>query len=139
MRRLFRFGECPISFSAELVGSDFFWHRCTEEDTKLSAEALSILTSMASSTTLRYALNLISCAQVSTHLLIPHLISMLIFKRQVVALKRKSPNGLVDTEDLRRCYSFFLDEKRSVQWVGEGTAGLVGEEDGQASKDRMEE
>jgi len=64
---------------------------------------------------------------------------MLIFKRQVVALKRKSPNGLVDTEDLRRCYSFFLDEKRSVQWVGEGTAGLVGEEDGQASKDRMEE
>jgi len=95
--------------------------RCTEEDTKLSPEALSILTSMASSTTLRYALNLISCAQ-------------------VVALKRKSPNGLVDVEDLRRCYSFFLDEKRSVQWVGEGTAGLVGEDDGQAAKgDRMEE
>ncbi|KAF8586119.1 TIP49-domain-containing protein [Ramaria rubella] len=95
--------------------------RCTEEDTKLTPEALNILTSMATSTTLRYALNLISCAQ-------------------VVALKRKAPNGIVDVEDLRRCYTFFLDEKRSVQWVGEGTAGLVGEDDDEVSRgDKMEE
>lgn len=36
---------------------------------------------------------------------------------------------MVDVEDLRKCYTFFLDEKRSVQWVKEGTAGLIGEDD----------
>lgn len=57
-----------------------------------------------------------------------------------MALKRKSPNGVVDVEDLRRCYTFFLDEKRSVQWVAEGTAGLVGEDEEDVSRnDRMEE
>jgi len=63
-----------------------------------------------------------------------------LFPPQVVALKRKSHNGVVEVEDLRRCYTFFLDEKRSVQWVGEGTAGLVGEDDEDVKgSDLMEE
>ena len=45
--------------------------RCAEEDTKLTLDALNILTSMAMSTTLRYALNLISCAQVSYTVMLP--------------------------------------------------------------------
>lgn len=62
---------------------------------------------MSAQTTLRYALNLISCAQ-------------------VLARKRKSDT--VDVEDLRRSYSFFMDEKRSVQWLKEQQGSLVFEE-----------
>lgn len=64
---------------------------------------------MALQTTLRYALNLISCAQ-------------------VVARKRKSDR--VDVEDLRRAYTYFMDEKRSVQWLKEQQGTLVFEEIG---------
>ena len=62
---------------------------------------------MAMQTTLRYALNLISCAQ-------------------IVARKRKATQ--VDVEDLRRAYSYFMDEKRSVQWLKEQQGGLLFEE-----------
>ena len=73
----------------------------------LTADALNVLTSMASSTTLRYALNLISCGQ-------------------VIARKRKADK--VDVEDLRRAYTYFMDEKRSVQWLREQQGSLVFEE-----------
>jgi RuvB-like protein 2 len=62
---------------------------------------------MAMQTTLRYALNLISCAQ-------------------VVARKRKAEQVTVD--DLRRVYTYFMDEKRSVQWLKEQQGSLVFEE-----------
>lgn len=66
-----------------------------------------MLTSMASSTTLRYALNLISCAQ-------------------MISRKRKAEQ--VDVEDLRRAYTYFMDEKRSLQWLKEQQGSLVFEE-----------
>ena len=69
---------------------------------------------MALQTTLRYALNLISCAQ-------------------VVARKRKSDR--VDVEDLRRAYTYFMDEKRSVQWLKEQQGTLVFEEIGIQDED----
>ncbi|KAH9049099.1 DNA helicase [Lactarius hengduanensis] len=78
--------------------------RCEEEDVTLTAEALNVLTTMAMQTTLRYALNLISCAQ-------------------VLARKRKAEN--VDVEDLRRAYTYFMDEKRSVQWLKEQQGSLM--------------
>lgn len=85
----------------------------------LSPDALNVLTSMAAQTTLRYALNLISCAQ-------------------VLARKRKSET--VDVEDLRRSYSFFMDEKRSVQWLKEQQGSLVFEEIGaEEEKDAMDQ
>jgi RuvB-like protein 2 len=59
---------------------------------------------MATETTLRYVLNLISCAQ-------------------VIAKKRKADQ--VDTEDLKRVYSYFMDEKRSVQWLKEQQGNLM--------------
>jgi RuvB-like protein 2 len=62
---------------------------------------------MAMQTTLRYALNLISCAQ-------------------VVARKRKAEQVTVD--DLRRVYTYFMDEKRSIQWLKEQQGSLVFEE-----------
>lgn len=82
-------------------------HSCEEEDVTLTSDALNVLTSMAGSTTLRYALNLISCAQ-------------------VIARKRKADK--VDVEDLRRAYTYFMDEKRSVQWLKEQQGTLVFEE-----------
>jgi RuvB-like protein 2 len=93
-----------------------FVSRCDEEDVILSADALSVLTSMAVQTTLRYALNLISCAQ-------------------VLARKRKSEK--VDVEDLRRAYTYFMDEKRSVQWLKEQQGSLMFEEVGH-EKDAMD-
>ncbi|THH11602.1 hypothetical protein EW145_g554 [Phellinidium pouzarii] len=81
--------------------------RCQEEDVTLSPDALDVLTSMGKQTTLRYALNLISCAQ-------------------VIATKRKAEQVSVD--DLRRAYTYFMDEKRSVQWMEEQQGSLVFEE-----------
>jgi len=81
--------------------------RCQEEDVTLAPDAAEVLTSMALSTTLRYALNLISCAQ-------------------VLARKRKAAQ--VAVEDLRRAYTYFMDEKRSVQWLKEQQGFLVFEE-----------
>ncbi|EEB93356.1 hypothetical protein MPER_07996, partial [Moniliophthora perniciosa FA553] len=92
--------------------------RCQEEDVTLTSEAAALLTSMAMETTLRYSLNLISCAQ-------------------VVARKRKAEQ--VDVEDLRRAYTYFMDEKRSVQWLKEQQGSLVFEEmsAGEGEDDRM--
>ena len=83
--------------------------RCEEEDVTLSPDALTLLTQMALETTLRYALNIISTAQ-------------------VLARKRKSDK--VDVDDLTRSYSYFMDEKRSVQWLKEQQGALVFEEIG---------
>ena len=109
-----------------IVSSQFFvyiylvYFRCQEEDVTLTEQALMVLTSMSQATTLRYALNLISCAQ-------------------VLATKRKSEQ--VDVDDLRRAYSYFMDEKRSVQWLKEQQGNLMFEEvDGPAaSVNRMDE
>jgi RuvB-like protein 2 len=93
-----------------------FIPRCEEEDVTLTAEALSVLTSMAVQTTLRYGLNLISCAQ-------------------VLARKRKAER--VDVDDLRRAYTYFMDEKRSVQWLKEQQGSLMFEVVGD-EKDTMD-
>ena len=74
---------------------------------------------MAIQTTLRYALNLISCARV---------------------LARGRRSDVVDVEDLRRSYSYFMDEKRSVQWLKEQQGALVFEEiEGDTDKDAMDQ
>ena len=93
------------------------FRRCQEEDVTLTSDALNVLTSMAGQTTLRYALNLISCAQI---------------------LSRKRKAEKVDVEDLRRAYTYFMDEKRSVQWLKEQQGTLVFEEVG-AKEDTMDE
>jgi RuvB-like protein 2 len=104
-----------INTYVDLIYESFI-PRCEEEDVTLTAEALSVLTSMAVQTTLRYALNLISCAQ-------------------VLARKRKAEK--VDVEDLRRAYTYFMDEKRSVQWLKEQQGSLMFEVAGD-EKDTMD-
>lgn len=104
----------------QYIDSHNLLHRCQEEDVTLSTDAANVLTSMAMETTLRYALNLISCAQ-------------------VLARKRKAEQ--VHVEDLRRAYTYFMDEKRSVDWLKQQQGSLVFEEIGpleQRVDDRMD-
>ena len=91
--------------------------RCDEEDVKLTADALQLLTSMAGQATLRYALNLISTSQ-------------------MMARKRKSDK--VDIQDLRRSYDYFMDEKRSVEWIKMQEGNLIFEEISQKDASREE-
>ena len=74
---------------------------------KLSDSALQILTGLAADTTLRYVLNVISCAQM---------------------LARKRRSEMVEDADIRRAYGYFFDEKRSVEWIKEQQNRLVYEE-----------
>ena len=89
--------------------------RCQEEDVQVDNEALVLLTSMAQETTLRYTLNTISSAQ-------------------VLATKRKS--ATVQVEDLRRSWDYFLDEKRSMQWLKEQQGLLIEELDEEEERPR---
>jgi RuvB-like protein 2 len=55
----------------------------------------------------------------------------------VLARKRKAEQ--VDVEDLRRGYTYFMDEKRSVQWLKEQQGSLVFEEIGDDGPGRRDE
>jgi len=70
--------------------------RCDEEDVNMAAEALELLTRIASETSLRYAIHVIIASQ-------------------LVASKRKS--STVELEDIQRVYKLFVDVKRSTKFI----------------------
>lgn len=70
--------------------------RCQEEDVEMTDDAKDVLTRIGVETSLRYSIHLITAAN-------------------LVARKRKAP--AVDVQDIKRVYSLFLDEKRSVQYL----------------------
>ncbi|XP_034247838.1 ruvB-like 2 [Thrips palmi] len=72
--------------------------RCEEEDCEMAEDALTVLTRIAGETSLRYAIQLITTAG-------------------LVSRKRKSNE--VQMEDIKRVYSLFLDENRSMQFLKE--------------------
>lgn len=72
--------------------------RCKEEDVEITEEAKDLLTKIGMETSLRYAIHLITTAS-------------------LVALKRKANE--VDTEDISRVYSLFVDIERSKQFLRE--------------------
>merc|ERR1712038_473829 len=72
--------------------------RCEEEDVEISDEALTILTRIGMDTSLRYAIQLITTAN-------------------LVCRRRKGTE--VSMEDIKRVYSLFLDESRSTQFLKE--------------------
>lgn len=72
--------------------------RCEEEDCEISEDALTVLTKVASETSLRYAIQLISVSS-------------------LVSRKRKGTE--ISIEDVKRVYSLFLDEQRSVEFLKE--------------------
>jgi len=72
--------------------------RAQEEDVEITSDALDLLTSIGEETSLRYAIHLITAAQ-------------------LVANKRKATE--VDVEDVKRVYNLFVDVKRSTQFLME--------------------
>ncbi|CAG5128259.1 unnamed protein product [Candidula unifasciata] len=72
--------------------------RCEEEDVEMSDDALTVLTRIGMETSLRYAIQLITAAN-------------------LVCRKRKGTE--VDVDDIKRVYSLFLDESRSTQFLKE--------------------
>ncbi|KAL0280793.1 UNVERIFIED_CONTAM: hypothetical protein PYX00_001985 [Menopon gallinae] len=72
--------------------------RCEEEDCEISEDALLVLTRVAVETSLRYAIQLITTAN-------------------LVSKKRRSTQ--VEIEDVKKVYSLFLDEIRSAQFLKE--------------------
>jgi RuvB-like protein 2 len=72
--------------------------RCEEEDVEMTDDAKDVLTKIGLETSLRYAIHLITAAH-------------------FVARKRKAME--VEVQDIKRVYSLFLDEKRSVQYLKE--------------------
>lgn len=81
----------PLSFS-------FSPHSAQEEDVTLKPEALDVLTRIGAETSLRYSINLITTAN--------------------LAARRRRADA-VEIADVRRVYSLFIDEKRSVQYLAE--------------------
>lgn len=72
--------------------------RCEEEDCEISEDALLVLTRVAVDTSLRYAIQLITTAN-------------------LVSKKRRATQ--VEIEDIKKVYSLFLDEMRSAQFLKE--------------------
>jgi len=70
--------------------------RCEEEDVEMADEAMTLLTSIAGNTSLRYAIQLITAAS-------------------LVCRKRKGAE--VEKEDVRKVYSLFQDQGRSTQFL----------------------
>jgi RuvB-like protein 2 len=70
--------------------------RCEEEDCQMEADALVILTRIATETSLRYAIQLISTSN-------------------LISRRRKSPE--ITKEDVKKVYSLFLDEARSSRMM----------------------
>jgi len=70
--------------------------RCEEEDVEMAEEAMTLLTSIAGNTSLRYAIQLITTAN-------------------LVCRKRKGTE--VEKADVRKVYGLFQDQGRSVQFL----------------------
>lgn len=72
--------------------------RCEEEDCEIADDALTVLTKIAVDASLRYSIQLISIANLIT---------------------RKRKGNEVEVKDIKRAYTLFHDEKRTVQFLSE--------------------
>ncbi|KAJ1499144.1 RuvB-like 2 [Coelomomyces lativittatus] len=72
--------------------------RCEEEDVEMTELALDTLTKIGMDSSLRYAIHMITAAYLVT---------------------KQRKQSVVDVQDIRRVYSLFLDEKRSVAYLNE--------------------
>jgi RuvB-like protein 2 len=72
--------------------------RCEEEDVQLTEKAQQLLTKIAQTTSLRYAIQMITASA-------------------LVAQKRKATE--VDMDDIKKVYTLFVDVKRSTQFLAE--------------------
>lgn len=91
--------------------------RCEEEDVEMATDALDLLTKIGVETSLRYAIQMITVSS-------------------LCALKRKAAE--VGIEDIKKCYSLFVDVKRSTQFLIEYQKDFMFNELGNED-DEMEE
>merc|ERR1711998_743617 len=70
--------------------------RCEEEDVEMTDDAKQLLTRIAKEASLRYAMHMIMAAS-------------------LVSSKRRATE--VEVEDIKRCYTLFVDLKRSTQFL----------------------
>ena len=114
--RLFSCGKTPhfLPFSHQAHTGN----RAQEEDAQFGEDTLQTLASVARESNLRYALNLISTAN-------------------MISKKRKSEK--IEVADVKRAYGYFLDLTRSQEWLKEQTGRLIFEEGQQQSDDRMDQ
>ncbi|XP_071830644.1 ruvB-like 2 isoform X1 [Apostichopus japonicus] len=91
--------------------------RCEEEDVEMTSDALTLLTRVGMETSLRYAIQLITTAN-------------------LVSRKRKGQE--VEIEDIKRVYSLFLDESRSTQFLMEYQQEFMFSEKEAVETDKME-
>ncbi|PIK55044.1 putative ruvB-like 2 [Apostichopus japonicus] len=91
--------------------------RCEEEDVEMTGDALTLLTRVGMETSLRYAIQLITTAN-------------------LVSRKRKGQE--VEIEDIKRVYSLFLDESRSTQFLMEYQQEFMFSEKQAVEADKME-
>jgi RuvB-like protein 2 len=82
--------------------------RCTEEDVDMTDDALEVLTKIATKTSLRYAIQLITTGA-------------------LVAAKRKAAE--VSVEDIETVYSLFVDVQRSTEFLKEYNDSFMFSED----------
>lgn len=96
--------------------------RCEEEDVEMADEALTLLTSIAGNTSLRYAIQLITAAS-------------------LVCRKRKGTE--VEKADVRKVYGLFQDQGRSVQFLRDYQSEFMfderGDEEGEEDADMEDE
>lgn len=92
--------------------------RCEEEDVTMSEDALDFLTEIGQSTTLRYAIQLITTSS-------------------LLAAKRKCSE--VDMCDIKRAYTMFLDVNRSSDYLREHQSQYLFSEEGPANPNKMDE
>merc|ERR1719240_1438876 len=91
--------------------------RCEEEDVEMEEDALTLLTSIAGNTSLRYAIQLITAAN-------------------LVCRKRKGTE--VEKADVKKVYSLFQDQGRSTQFLRDYQAEFMFDEgDGEEEDDDM--
>ena len=97
----------------------FYISRCEEEDCEIESDGLGVLTKIASEASLRYAIQLISIAN-------------------LICRKRKGTE--VSVADIKRAYTLFHDEARTVQFLNEYSKEfLFTEEDDEEEEEEEEE
>ena len=93
--------------------------RCEEEDCEIEADGLGVLTKIGSEASLRYAIQLISIANL---------------------ICRKRKGNEVSVADIKRAYTLFHDEARTVQFLNEYSKEfLFTEEDEEEEEEEDEE
>jgi RuvB-like protein 2 len=92
--------------------------RCEEEDVQMTEESMELLTNIGKETSLRYAIHIITVAN-------------------LVAQKRKATE--VDADDVKKAYQLFIDVRRSTEFLQSHEAEFVFSEAQETEEEEEEE